>query len=96
LAAVNDAVQMHHQRRAELEDIEAICRRIASLTPREEDVMRCVISGSSNKQIACDLDIAEKTVKVHRSRVMKKLGVTSVAALVLACQQAGVAPGVNR
>jgi FixJ family two-component response regulator len=58
--------------------------------------MQCVITGATNMQIAHDLEIAVKTVKVHRARVMKKLGVSSVAALVLACQQAGVAPGVNR
>jgi FixJ family two-component response regulator len=95
LATVNDAVQMRRQHLAELEDIEAICRRVASLTPREQEVMQCVITGATNKQIGHDLEIAEKTVKVHRSRVMKKLGVTSVAALVLVCQQAGIAPAAN-
>ena len=69
-----------------------IRRRIASLTPRELEVMRCVITGAANKQIAGDLGIAEKTVKIHRSRVMNKLEVTSVAALLLACQQAGIEP----
>jgi FixJ family two-component response regulator len=95
LAAVNESVQKHRQRLAEHVGVEAMSRRIASLTPREQEVMRCVITGASNKQVARDLDIAEKTVKIHRSRVMKKLGVSSVAALVLACQQAGVVPGAN-
>lgn len=54
--------------------------------------MRCVITGAANKQIASDLEIAEKTVKIHRSRVMRKLRVTSVVALLLACQQAGIEP----
>jgi DNA-binding CsgD family transcriptional regulator len=68
--------------------------KIASLliliTPREQEVMRCVITGDANKRIAGKLGIAEKTGKIHRSRVMKKLEATSVAALPLACQQAKV------
>jgi FixJ family two-component response regulator len=95
LAAVNDAVASHRQRLCETEVIEAIRQRIASLTPREQEVMRCVITGAANKQIAGDLGIAEKTVKIHRSRVMKKLEVSSVAALLLACQQAGVEPAAK-
>jgi FixJ family two-component response regulator len=95
LAAVNDAVALHRQRLCETEVIEAIRQRIASLTPREQEVMRCVITGAANKQIAGDLGIAEKTVKIHRSRVMKKLEVSSVAALLLACQQAGVEPATK-
>lgn len=95
LAAVNNAVALHRQRLGETEVIEAIRQRIASLTPREREVMRCVITGAANKQIAGDLGIAEKTVKIHRSRVMKKLDVSSVAALLLACQQAGVEPATK-
>jgi FixJ family two-component response regulator len=92
LAAVTDAVQLHRQRLGEAEGIAAIRRQMASLTPREREVMRCVITGATNKQIAGDLGIAEKTVKIHRARVMKKLEVTSVAALLQACQRAGLAP----
>jgi FixJ family two-component response regulator len=65
------------------------------LTPREFEVMRLVISGMLNKQIAGELGTAEKTVKVHRGRVMQKLGVTSVAALVRLVQRACVAPAVK-
>ncbi|MGB5560831.1 MAG: response regulator [Sedimenticolaceae bacterium] len=92
LTAVADAVALHRQLIAESKHTEAIHRRIASLTPRELEVMRCVITGAANKQIASDLEIAEKTVKIHRSRVMRKLRVTSVVALLLACQQAGIEP----
>jgi len=92
LAAVTDAVALHRQRITESKHLEAIHRRITSLTPRELEVMRCVITGAANKTIANDLGIAEKTVKIHRSRVMRKLRVTSVAALLLACQQAGIEP----
>ncbi len=54
-------------------------------------VMQLVITGMLNKQIAGELGTAEKTVKVHRGRVMQKLGVTSVAELVMFMQRAGLA-----
>jgi FixJ family two-component response regulator len=63
-------------------------RLLDSLTPREFEVMQLVVAGMLNKQIAGELAIAEKTVKVHRGRVMQKLGVTSVAELVRLGQRA--------
>lgn len=63
-------------------------RRLNLLTPREFDVMQLVVTGMLNKQIAGELGRAEKTVKVHRHRVMQKLGVTSVAELVRLAQRA--------
>ena len=66
--------------------------RIDKLTPREFEVLRFVIMGLLNKQIAAELQTAEKTIKVHRGRVMQKLGVTSVPDLVRISQHAGVAP----
>jgi FixJ family two-component response regulator len=62
------------------------------LTPREFEVMQLVITGMLNKQIAGELGTAEKTVKVHRGRVMQKLGVRSVADLVGLAQRASIAP----
>jgi len=70
--------------------------RIDKLTPREFEVFRFVIMGLLNKQIAAELHTAEKTIKVHRGRVMQKLGVTSVADLVRVSQRAGVSPARNR
>jgi len=66
--------------------------RIDTLTPREFEVLRFVIMGLLNKQIAVELETAEKTIKVHRGRVMQKLGLTSVADLVRFSQNAGVSP----
>jgi FixJ family two-component response regulator len=66
--------------------------RIDKLTPREFEVLRFVIMGLLNKQIAAKLETAEKTIKVHRGRVMQKLGATSVPDLVRISQHAGVAP----
>jgi FixJ family two-component response regulator len=63
-----------------------------ALTPREYEVMRFVIGGLLNKQIARRMDIAEKTVKVHRGRVMQKTGVESLAELVRLASRAGVDP----
>lgn len=66
---------------------EAIARadfqgRMSRLTPREHQVLEMVVAGQLNKQIAGDLGVAEKTVKVHRARVMTKLGVRTIADLV--------------
>jgi RNA polymerase sigma factor (sigma-70 family) len=77
------------QRQRSVERSEAR-RLLDSLTPREFEVMRMVVAGMLNKQIAGNLDISEKTVKVHRGRVMQKLGVTSVAQLVRLGQRAGM------
>jgi FixJ family two-component response regulator len=69
--------------------------RVDKLTPREFEVLRFVVAGLLNKQIAAELHTAEKTIKVHRGRVMQKLGVTSVADLVRVSQRAGVGPAHN-
>ena len=65
---------------------------IDKLTPREFEVLRFVIIGLLNKQIAAELKTAEKTIKVHRGRVMQKLGLTCVPDLVRFTQTAGVSP----
>ena len=70
--------------------------QIEKLTPREHEVMTHVISGKPNKQIAAELEIAEDTVKIHRGRVMQKLGVSSVAELVRLSDKAGIAPAEPR
>lgn len=75
--------------RAVLSDVEV---RLATLTPRENEVLRFVIAGLLNKQIALELGTAEKTVKAHRGRVMRKMGVRSVADLMRATMLAGVVP----
>lgn len=62
-------------------------RRLAALTPREREVLDQVVLGKLNKQIATELGTVEKTVKVHRGRVMKKLDASSVADLVRLYEQ---------
>jgi len=82
------------QRRRAAERNEARCL-LDLLTPREFEVMQLVITGMLNKQVGGELGVAEKTVKVHRGRLMQKLGVTSVAELVHMVQRAGVPPPVR-
>jgi FixJ family two-component response regulator len=67
-----------------------VLERVKLLTPRETEVLALVVIGMLNKQIARELDIAEKTVKVHRARVMEKMRAGSVAELVRLADQAGV------
>jgi FixJ family two-component response regulator len=75
------------QSRVELAHIHA---KIATLTPREREVLSHVVAGRLNKQIAGDLGTVEKTIKVHRGRVMEKLGVRTVADLVRFAERAGI------
>ena len=77
------------QAHAELAEIQA---KITTLTPREREVLTHVVAGRLNKQIAGDLGTVEKTIKVHRGRMMAKLGVRSVAELVRLADRAGIKP----
>lgn len=76
-------------REGEVEEARSL---IVSLTPREKEVLRWVIAGKLNKQIAFALGTTEKTVKVHRAHVMQKTGVASVADLVRLAERCGIAP----
>ena len=82
LDAVDNALHVDIQRRVRRLHLQAVSQRYAALTPREREVMAGVIAGRLNKQISFALRAAERTVKTHRSRVMEKMGVRSVAALV--------------
>ena len=82
ISLVESAVEQYSRDRAELNEISDFQRRLKTLTPREHEVFLHVISGLLNKQIAVELNIKEHTVKVHRGRVMDKLGVDSLASLV--------------
>ena len=85
-AAIEKDQANYHARAARAE----AARRLATLTPREREVLDQVISGKLNKQAAAELGIAEKTIKVHRARVMEKMQVVSVAELVRLAERAGV------
>ena len=82
LAAVRRALEADRANRDSRRARAEIRERLETLTSREREVMEGVVAGRLNKQIASDLGIAEKTVKVHRGRVMEKMVASSVAELV--------------
>jgi FixJ family two-component response regulator len=95
LRAIEQALARAVHDRAELDEAEDIQSRVEKLTPREREVMSLVVKGWLNKQIASELGTVEKTVKVHRARVMDKMQVDSVAELVRIAQKIGVPPKSN-
>ena len=82
LTAVAQALNRDSEARQDRERRKIVEQRLSSLTPREREVLTRVVAGRLNKQIAAELGIVEKTIKVHRGRVMGKMGVRSVADLV--------------
>jgi FixJ family two-component response regulator len=96
LRAVESALARHAAGSERQALRQAILERLARLSPRQREVMRHVIQGRLNKQIAADLNISLKTVKTHRGRVMATMEYGSVAELVRACELAGIEPGVDQ
>ena len=82
VAAVREALVRDAVGRAQHREREDLVRRLASLTPRERQVLELVATGMLNKQIAAELGAAEKTIKVHRGRIMEKMQVRTATALV--------------
>jgi FixJ family two-component response regulator len=91
-AAVREAMEKDALARETRRTRASVEARLESLTLREREVLQYLLVGKLNKQIAASLGIAEKTIKVHRGRVMEKMRVHSVAELVTAVLLAGVAP----
>lgn len=91
LAAIRRAIDRDRLMRQARAELQAIGERLYTLTPREREVLQHVVAGQLNKQIAADLGTVEKTVKVHRSRVMEKMGVRSLADLVRMAERFGIA-----
>ena len=90
LDAVFRAIEKHRRLRREQKEMKALHSRLETLTPREREVFSLVVSGLLNKQAAFDLGITEKTVKVHRARVMQKMGAQSLADLVRFAEKLGI------
>lgn len=90
IPTIEKAIELHSRTRTTRTRLEAIKARLDRLSAREREVMDHVIAGQLNKQIAGDLGIALKTVKVHRGRVMQKMQVRSVAELVQLCDDLGL------
>jgi len=93
IGAIDNALSVDTRTRSDRAHHDELAHRFAALTPREVDVLRLVVAGRLNKQIARELKISEKTVKVHRGRVMAKLGVRRVAQLVQLALEAGYEAG---
>jgi FixJ family two-component response regulator len=90
LETIQEAIARDQQAREEWAVLQDIQRRVALLTLRERDVLALVAAGLLNKQIAAELGMSEKTVKVHRAQVMQKMQVASVAQLVLLAEKVGL------
>jgi FixJ family two-component response regulator len=82
VTAVREALLRDAFGRAQRRERQDLVRRLASLTPRERQVLELVATGMLNKQIAAELGAAEKTIKVHRGRIMEKMQVRTATALV--------------
>jgi FixJ family two-component response regulator len=82
LNAIEKALRRSSEALSRRVETDLICGRMARLTPREKQVLVLLIGGRMNKQVACDLGIAEKTIKVHRARVMEKMETRSLVELV--------------
>jgi two-component system, LuxR family, response regulator FixJ len=95
LDRVSRALTADAEVRAALLHTEELRRRRTTLTPREREVMDLIVAGNANKVIAQDLNLSERTVEIHRARVMEKMAARSVAHLVriaLTLDAAGLPP----
>lgn len=92
LPVIERALNQDRQNYQHWQEMENLRRQFSSLSERELEVVRYVIAGQRNKQIAYQLGISEKTVKVHRARAVEKLGVKSLAELVQLAAKADISP----
>jgi len=95
LAAVQRALAMSRHGRSDSAVRTEVERRLSILTPRERQVFELVVKGLLNKQIAGELGAAEKTIKIHRGRVMQKMQANSVADLVRMAERVGLSKGIG-
>ena len=93
LAAVRAAIEKDRALRRNQAQLAEIRARLATLTPREREVLEYVVAGKLNKQIAGELGTVEQTIKVHRARVMQKMRVRSLAELVRLAERCGIREG---
>ena len=82
LERIHEALEKHHSIKQHLEEKQRIRARLDCLTPRELDVLRLIVNSHSNKETAKILDISHRTVEIHRTKVMEKLQVHDITALV--------------
>ena len=87
IQAVRSALKTAQARRQTIMENAALVNRLATLTPREREVMEHVVAGKLTKQIAAELGTGEQNIKLHRAHIMKKMGVQSLAELVRAAER---------
>jgi len=87
IRAVRSALKTAQARRQTIMEAAELANRLATLTPREREVMEHVVAGKLTKQIAADLGTGEQNIKLHRAHIMKKMGVRSLADLVRAAER---------
>ena len=92
LQAIHRSIEKNRLERKQQAEVDSIRRCLESLTQREEQVFRRIVSGKLNKQVAAELGISEKTVKVHRARVMEKMKAGSLAELVRLAEKVKAGP----
>ena len=92
LSNVNAALEHDRQTRQRLRERESIAERFKSLTPRENEIMHRLLKGGTNKALAWDLNLSQRTIELHRSRIMEKMGTRSLAQLARMAMDAGCAP----
>ena len=90
VGAVRDALQIAEIRWRAAAETEALTARMASLTPRQREVMEHIVAGQLNKQVAYDLGTGEQNIKLHRAQIMRKMGVDSLAELVRIAERLGI------
>jgi len=93
LDAVRSGIHRDREGRKERTELAALREGLSHLTRRERQVMALVVAGLLNKQIALRLGTSEKTIKIHRSQVMRKMHADSLAELVRMSQKLGIEPG---
>jgi len=93
--AIDKAIDKDVQMRKQHKEVEKVKKIISTLTPREHEVLRFVITGMLNKQIARALGTTERTIKAHRAQIMQKLNVVSVAELVRLAEKVDIKPAKN-
>lgn len=96
LTAIWNALEKDRIARQEQTELQSMEQRLATLTPREREVLAHVVAGRLNKQTAAELGTVEKTIKVHRGRIMEKMGVRSLANLVRIAERLGIRPDNRR
>jgi FixJ family two-component response regulator len=95
IEVIRQAIEVDRQKRSHRAEIQDLRERLESLTPRERSVMALVVAGHLNKQIAHELGTSERTIKLYRGQVMRKMAAQSLADLVKRAEKLGLPSQAN-